>query len=90
MSSMTGAGARCAPVTCARCGRPISNDLARVDEDRFYHVRCFRRHLGVSPSGLYECPRCETVGATWSRADSTWVSCRLCGGCGYLAVDEAS
>jgi hypothetical protein len=77
-------------VTCACCGGGITDEVARVDEGRCYHVRCFRGHLGVAPVGLYECPHCETLGGTWSATDGSWITCPLCGGCGYLAIDEAS
>ena len=77
------------PLSCALCGNAIEHDVARVDEGRVYHVRCFRRHVTDSERTLYDCPKCATIGGTWSWSRHAWETCDLCAGSGYLSSDDA-
>jgi hypothetical protein len=71
---------------CELCGGEISHDVARVDEGRIYHLRCFRRQLPEAELGFYECPKCHTLGSWWDWAGKSWRTCTLCQGGGYLAA----
>ncbi len=71
---------------CELCGGEISHDVVRVDDGRIYHFGCFRRHVHEGEIGLYECPKCRTIGRTWDWMAKAWRSCSLCGGSGYLAA----
>ena len=77
-------------VACEICAEEISHDVVRVDEGRVYHLRCFRRHVHGEEIGLFECPKCRTLGSSWDWRGHAWRACTLCGGSGYLAAgDEA-
>jgi len=71
---------------CGQCGESISHDVARVDGGRIYHLRCFRQQVSEMDLGLYECPKCLTLGRTWDRVGRCWQVCILCAGNGYLAA----
>jgi hypothetical protein len=73
-------------LSCAACGGGITHDVVRVDEGRVYHLACFRRVVFEPGTGLYECPRCLTLGSY--RTGRGMTECLLCGGLGYLAVAE--
>ena len=72
--------------TCELCGAEISHDVVRVDEGRLYHLRCFRLHVPEGEVGIYECPKCRTLGRSWDWSGKSWRECTLCGGSGYLAA----
>jgi ribosomal protein L37AE/L43A len=71
---------------CELCGAEITQDVVRVDESRVYHLACFRRHLPKVEIGMYECPKCRTLGRFWDSSRKSWRACSLCGGGGYLAA----
>ncbi len=71
---------------CDLCGEEITHDVVRVDEGRIYHLRCFRRYLPGGALGLFECPKCRTMGCTWEWAEKSWRTCTLCNGGGYLSA----
>ena len=73
-------------ITCHMCGDEITHDVVKVDGGSICHLRCFRRRVPEAEIGLYECPKCLTLGCTWDWAGRAWRSCTLCGGGGYLAV----
>ena len=86
MSRKSVLAARTTTHFCELCGEEISHDVVRVDEGRMYHLRCFRRHVHDDEIGLYECPKCRTLGSTWDWMAKAWRACRLCGGSGYLSA----
>ncbi len=71
---------------CELCGEEITHDVVRVDEGRIYHLRCFRQRVPEAEMGLYECPKCRTLGRVWQWGARTWRTCTLCSGSGYLAA----
>jgi hypothetical protein len=71
---------------CELCGEEITHDVVRVDEGRIYHLRCFRLHVPEAEAGIYECPRCRTLGRWWDWGGKSWRECTVCGGSGYLAA----
>lgn len=71
---------------CELCGEEISHDVVRIDEGRVYHLRCFRRYVPEAEVGLYECPKCRTLGRTWDWSARAWRTCGLCNGGGYLSA----
>lgn len=71
---------------CELCGVEISHDVVRVDEGRLFHLRCFRLHVPEAEVGLYECPKCRTLGRAWDWSGRSWRDCTVCGGSGYLAA----
>jgi hypothetical protein len=71
---------------CDLCGEEITHDVVRVDEGRIYHLRCFRRRVPPNEMGLYECPKCRTLGRVWDWGGKAWRECSLCAGSGYLAA----
>ncbi len=75
-------------LTCEICNEELLHDVARVDQGRLYHLRCFRLHVFEGDNGLYECPKCRTIGGTWSWTQSRWQCCTLCQGSGYLSAQE--
>jgi len=70
---------------CELCGVEVYHDVVRVDEGRLYHLRCFRMHVPEAEVGIFECPRCHTLGRSWDWTSKAWRECTLCGGGGYLA-----
>jgi len=74
-----------AEYVCELCGEKISHDVARIDGDRLYHLRCFSARLHEGAPGLHECPACRTLGALWSWDHAIWNECDVCSGTGYLA-----
>lgn len=76
--------------SCELCGEEILHDVVRVDEGRMYHLRCFRKHVHDEEIGLYECPKCRTLGCTWDWMAKAWRACTLCDGCGYLSASGES
>jgi hypothetical protein len=73
---------------CGLCGDEISHDVVRVDGGRIYHLRCFRMHVPEAEVGMYECPKCRTLGRSWDWSGRSWRDCSLCGGSGYLAASS--
>jgi len=71
---------------CELCGDEISHDVVRVDEGRLYHLRCFRLRVPEAEVGIYECPKCRTLGRAWDWSGKSWRDCTICGGSGYLAA----
>jgi hypothetical protein len=43
------------------------------------------RTAHVCEQGLYECPKCKTLGCTWDWPTRSWRKCGLCNGGGYLS-----
>ncbi|HUI69526.1 MAG TPA: hypothetical protein VL354_03325 [Spirochaetia bacterium] len=85
MSQTNAPGPRTSLYACELCGEEIRHDVARVDDGRIYHMRCFYKHLSGGTTGLKECPACQTLGALWSWDHSRWTECEVCNGTGYLS-----
>lgn len=75
---------------CEYCKKEIKNDIAHVNNDKMYHLSCYRKHLHGHDDDkheLYECPRCHTLGRRWNGEKEGWKPCKMCKGSGYISVN---
>lgn len=74
---------------CNQCKKEIKNDVAHINENKVYHLSCYKEHLHDDEDHrLFECPSCHTLGKRWSKKRNKWKVCKLCKGAGYLSILE--
>lgn len=76
---------------CNYCKEQLNTetDIIRFHKNSIYHLECYVKHINKDNEfESYACPRCYTTGKIWSPKNDVWIKCRLCGGRGFLVIEN--